>query len=335
MGLTGALAGFGLQGCFAPQPVPECTVNTAAAAQGLVPYYVILDKVDSTGGGTCGDFDHMYAGLTRYRTEPSGGPFKVGIKASLIADPAQGEVYAADVDAYNNCVNEEDCLGEDDPTMGCVVLNPDDGGVTLTDGTPVDPSTGTVDAGVDSYDVDLANECTPVEEPVERTDPNDPEGKNLVALGSMPQFPTGGRCMVTDFTGGTQDFEPITVLSGTDLPAISYKVEFTDFTVINTSQVYGTAFTSDVKFTEGTCVANYKARGFWSGLLVGLFVGTPEISCDVEGMDGGLAYAPECDPNADLDAGRSFGSGMSPAFQPLCDVGRKACVPSVDFATLQ
>jgi hypothetical protein len=186
--------------------------------------------------------------------------------------------------------------------------------------------------------VDLANACGPVDDVVERRDPSDPEGKNLIVLGAMPQFPTGGRCAVTDFTGGVQNFSSVTVLTGTDLPPITYQVDFTNFTVINTSEVYGTAFTSDVKFTEGQCVANYKARGFWAGLLVGYGIvghGDPEIPCSVEGVDAGLVYAPECDPNADLDAGRSFGSGMSPAFEPKCDIGRKVCVPSVDLTTLK
>ena len=48
-GLTGAVAGFVLQGCFAAQPTPECSVTITAAALGLAPYYVKLTKQTGTG----------------------------------------------------------------------------------------------------------------------------------------------------------------------------------------------------------------------------------------------------------------------------------------------
>lgn len=315
-GLIGAVAGFSLQGCFATQPTPECSVTITAAALGLAPYYVKLTKVDGTG--SCASMTHMYAGMQRFRTQASGGAFTLAVKSSPVVDPYLGYVYAADVDDSNNCVNEEDCQGADDPTAACVNAVAD-GGLELNDGTPVD-SAGTVSlADGGSYDVDPANECGVVEESIPRVDATDPDGAKLNAIGKMPQFPTGNVCAITDWTGGEQNFqaEDLTLVDGTmqTLPAITYKAEWTSFNVINSTKVPGTAFTADLKYTEGSCVANYKAVGFW-----------PEIGCSADS---------DCDPNADLDAGRVFGSGINPEFKPKCDMDLEVCVPTVDVATIK
>jgi hypothetical protein len=338
LGLVGAVAGFTLQGCFAPQPVPECNLTITAAAQGLVPYYAQLKKVDATGGGTCGNLDHMYVGMQRFRTKASGGDFTVALKASVLADPYLGYAYSADTDPYNNCVAEESCNGEDDPTLGCVTTSAD-GGLELSDGTPVDSTTGDVgDPNDGGYTIaDLTNTCMSVDEPVERRDPSDPDGKNLNVIAAMPQFPTAGRCALTQQSGGTENYEEVMTLTGS-LPAVTYKVEFTDTSIINTSEIPGIAFTGKVKITEGSCVANYTMTGWWVG--AGLNTGGPEIPCtptDASAAPGSLTYAPECDPEANPDAGRITGSGMSPALKPLClvdtDTTRKnnICAPSIDL----
>jgi hypothetical protein len=319
-GLAGAVAGFTLQGCFSPQPLPECSVTITSAGFGLSPYYVKLDKVDGTG--TCADLDHMYAGMQRYRTKPLGGDFRLAVKASPLADPHLGYTLAANLDPTNDCANEEDCQGADDPTMACVV-GASDGGVELFDGTPVDVAddVGTVNlADGGSYEVDLANECGEVQEPVYRVDPADPDGKNLNAFGKLPQFPTNGVCSIAQWEAGSgvQNFEAIseTQVDGSPftVPAEKHAIEWADFNLINSTKVPGTAFTANVKYTVGGCVANYKAVGFW-----------PEVSC-AEDVD--------CSPNADLDAGRVFGSGINPEFKPVCDKDRGVCVPSVDVTTL-
>lgn len=340
LGLIGAVAGFGLQGCFTPQPAPECSVTVTAAGLGLVPYYTQLKKIDSTGGGTCGDLDHMYVGLQRFRTKASGGDFTVALKPSFLADPYLGYAYSADTDEYNNCENEESCHGEDDPTLSCVTDVLADGGTELFDGTPVDTSagdgTGVVGDPTDGgFEVDLANICKSVEEPLYRVDPTDMDGKNLNIIADMPQFPTAGRCALTQKTGGTENYQEEMTLTGT-VPAITYKVEFIDTTVINNADIPGIAFTGKIKVTEGSCVANYSAIGWWSGYNTG----TPEIACTPEASaaKGSLTYATECDPNADIDAGRLLGSGMSPSFKPMCqrtnDPGMDPegiCVPSIDL----
>lgn len=320
LGLAGAVAGFTVQACT-PQPLPECSVTITAAGLGLSPYYVALTKESATG--PCGDIDHMYIGLQRFRTKASGGSFTVAAKASPIVDPYLGYVFSENVDDSNDCANEDDCQGAADPTASCVNLLAD-GGVELNDGTPVDPDTGTVtydpgDGGTESFDVDLANECGEVPESIARVDPSDPDGKKLNAIGEMPQFPTNGVCTVSNFTGGVQNFqaEDLTLVDGTmkTLDAATFKVEFENFNIITTTKVPGTAFTSTIKYTEGTCSATFKALGFW-----------PEVHCTAD-LD--------CDPNADLDAGRLLGSGLNPDFKSKCDTVREVCVPGVDLTTLK
>jgi hypothetical protein len=343
-GLVGAVAGFGLQGCFAPQPLPECTVTNSTTALFLPPYYTKLKLVDGTGA--CSQLDHMYTGVQRFRTQASGGGFTLAVKASPVVDPALGYIYTGDVDAYNNCVNEEDCEGVDDPTYACVVTQAD-GGLELADGTAV-AADGTVtpSGGGDPYAVDPANECGPVEEYIPRTDPTDPDAKKLNAIGKMPQFPTDGVCEVTEFSGGVQNFQAETLLDGTTLPAVTHKLDYTNFKVLSTARVPGTAFTAQVKYTEGACVANYEAMGFWPGS----FHGTVEIHCSETAADADaskgdgpdwfdpthiLVTSGECEAMADLDAGRQFGSGISPEFKPKCDTTLGVCVPSVDPSTLK
>lgn len=346
LGLVGAVAGFGLQGCFTPQPQPECSVTITSAGLGLVPYYTQLKKIDATGcgaGTTAGDLDHMYVGMQRFRTKASGGDFTVALKPSFLADPWLGYSYSADYDAYNNCVYEESCNGEDDPTYSCVTDVLADGGVELYDGRPVDTATpgmgfGTVTDPGGDFEVDLTNLCGSVEEPVYRVDPTDMDGKSLNIIANMPQFPTAGKCALTQTSGGTQNYEAVPTLTGAPLPAITYKVEFSDTNVINNAEFPGIAFTGKVKLTEGACVANYNVVAWWSGYNTG----TPEIHCTpaAGSAAGSLSYATECDPNADLDAGRLLGSGMAPAFKPQCqadatDPTSGICVPTVDLTAVK
>jgi len=338
-GMVGAVAGFALQGCFAPQPLPECSVTNSTAGLGLPPYYAKLELVDGTGA--CSQLDHMYTGLQRFRTQASGGAFTLAVKTSPVVDPYLGYIYTGDTDPTNDCAVGEDCQGDDDESDTCVITQAD-GGLELPDGTPVDDMSTTSDGG--SYD--LTNECGVVEEEVPRVDPTDPDGKNTNAIGKMSQFPADGLCSVGDFTGGVQNFQAEQMADGTMLPAVTHKVDFADFAVVNTAQVPGTAFTAKLKYTEGSCVANYKVMGFW----VGSFAGTPEIPCTATAAmansakgDGPDWFSPshilvttdECEPLADLDAGRQFGTGMNPSFVPKCDTTLGVCVPSVDPTTLK
>jgi hypothetical protein len=329
IGFAGAIAGFVLQGCFAAQPTPECSVTITAAGLGLPPYYVKLDRVSGTG--SCSQLDHMYAGVQRFRTQASGGAFTFAIRSSPVVDPYLGYVYSADVDPYNNCANEENCTGEDDEpgdVSGQCVTTLGDGGVETYDGTPVSGDEAQPTDGGEPFTIDTENECISVDDPITRADPADQNGKLLNAIGKMPQFPTNDVCAVTDFVGGEQNFqeEVLDLVDGTTttLPAITYKLEYSNFNIINSAKVQGTAFVSDVKYTEGSCVAEYKAVGFW-----------PEIHCSNDPSEGALVDSTECDPNADLDAGRVFGSGINPEFKPKCDTALGVCVPSVDVTTIK
>lgn len=326
LGLAG-ITSFALSACTTPQPLPECNVTVSAAALLLAPYIAVLTP--TSGTGACAEHETMNVGLQRYRDQPLGGNFTLGIKASLVVDPYLGYSYdPVDYDESNNCANEGDCQGEDDLADTCVVKTGTT--FTLVDGGAVTPTTlrdggsGIAFPGEFTADggpilLDKANTCGVVEDVVSRNDPLDPDGKNQVVIGAMSQFPVDGICDVTGFTGGVQNFEALNLdlVDGTtySLPAEKYSIEFTNFDVVSTAKVPGTAFNTHFKLTEGACVAEYDAVGFW-----------PEVHCE-EDVD--------CAPYADIDAGRVFGSGISPYFEPTCNKTLGLCVPSVDLASLK
>jgi hypothetical protein len=289
LGLASAVAGFALSGCFASQPAPECTVTQTSAGFGLSPYHVKLTKID--GASPCGDLKSIAVGVQRSRlppamgtTTPVSGGFTLHIKPSPAVDMWNGLVFSADHDDSNNCSAGEDC-----------------------------------DTCVASGDPDVDNICMSVPDPVPRVDPNDPDGKNLVGAGKLPQFPTDGVCVATDFTGMTQNFQEEVVDlvdGGTEtFPAITVKEEWTDFEILSTAKAPGTIWRAKLKYTEGSCVANYDAFAFW-----------PEVHCETDA---------DCDPNADVDAGRVLGSGINPEFKPTCDTAVGICTPSVTWDELK
>jgi len=289
LGLASAVAGFALSGCFAAQPDPECNIVQTSVAYGLSPYFVKLTKVDATG--TCGDMKSMQLGMQRSRlppaagtTTPVNGEFTLNVKPSEMVDMVNGFVFAADYDASNDCSDGEAC----------------------------DTCVATGDPSVD-------NVCEAVPDPVPRTDPNDPDGKNLIGAGKMAQFPKDGVCTVTEFAGMTQDFQEEVVDlvdGGTEtFPAINVKTEWSDFEILNTTKAPGTVWRAKLKYTEGSCVANYDAYAFW-----------PQVACETD---------VDCDPNADIDAGRVMGSGINPDFKPVCNTDLGVCEPTVGWDDLK
>lgn len=324
-GCIGAMAGFALSGCFAAQPTPECNVTISAAGQGLGPYYALLTRVDGTG--SCAELDHMSVGMQRFRTQANGGTFTLAVKTSPVVDPYLGYVYAADVDPANNCVNQTRCTDcTIDAGPGLVIR---DGGAVV-DFVQADGGTGGRTAAVDGgfRVVDRKNACRSVDDEVARVDATDPDGKKLNAIGQMPQFPTQNACTITNFVGGEQNYqeEVLMLVDGTTqtLPAITYKAEYTNFNVINSAKVPGTAFTTDLRYTEGTCVANYKVVGFW-----------PAHECTNLPSEGALVVSDDCDPNPNPDAGRVTGSGINPAFEAKCNTALGICVPTVDVTAIR
>ncbi len=348
IGLASAVAGFTLQGCFAAQPTPECQVATAEAAFGLTPYYVKLTNVDAAG--SCGTRDHMYLGTQRFFNADGGAGFRLGMRSSVLMDHALGYTLEENVDPSNDCTNEEDC-------ELCVIALADGGLAVAVDGGPVADFTydledgGTdvepgLDDGMGGYTpVDVANECGPVTEPVERFDPNDPDGANLVGFGALPQYPTAGVCSVTDFTGATQDFEEIEAVDGTIIPALSAKLEWEALDVLMTAKVPGTAFTGKVKITEGACTATYEAYAFWPAIHCSAQADYDDLlasghedcaamtSCTPEEARGIVNR--DCDPYPNLEQERAYGSGINPLFEPVCNLERGICEPGVDVKTLQ
>ena len=157
------------------------------------------------------------------------------------------------------------------------------------------------------------NPCRVVEEPVVRVDPRDRAGKKLNALGPFTPEPKAGLCLAPPLVA-EQDFEAVSLAvvdAGTVmLPALSVKFVFSDLKVLMTAEVPGTAFTAKLAQTEGACVATYDLVAFH-----------PAVACTSD---------TDCDPNSDLDAGRTRGSGIDPDFDPACDTAIGFCVPRVD-----
>lgn len=162
--------------------------------------------------------------------------------------------------------------------------------------------------------VDGGNPCLFVDDPVTREDPTDPEGKKLNAIGTFSRAPANGICAVSDSAVAEQNFAAVdlALVDGgmATLPALPARFEFTELKVITTFEVPGTAFTAKLSQTEGACVAKYDVVAFY-----------PAVECEAEA---------DCDPNPDLDAGRTIGSGINPDFLPKCDTNLGYCVPTVD-----
>jgi len=321
LGLGSALAGFALAGCFAAQPLPECSVQYSSAGLGVTPYYVQLTKIDGTG--SCANLTSMQMGTQRSRlppaqgtTNPTNGSFTVHYRASMLQDMWNGLYFTADTDPSNDCSSGEDC-----------------------------------DTCVASGDPHVVNVCMAVPDPVYRVDPNDPDGKNLVGAGTMPQFPTNGVCAIADFKGSEQNFqeEVVDLIDGgtQTFPAITVKTEWTNFEVLSTSKAPGTVWRAKLKYTEGNCVANYDAFAFW-----------PNVHCEGDTQE----MADEvCNPEANLngqcfpetggaatvstDGGcetgfiymqpRVSGSGINPEFKPKCDMAEGVCKPTVSWDDLK
>ncbi len=287
IGAVAAVAGFALQSCSTPQPPPECSVTAGAAAFGVTNYYAVLKKTSQTGACSADtDLTALEMGLQRF-APADGGAFQVGLRPSRIVDMWNGLVFSADQDTSNDCSLYDD----------------------------VGDCTGCVDPGSNPGPDD--NVCMYVPDPVYRTDPANDDGKKFTVLSPFAKTPKAGLCQISDVAvtaawqaetidlsdGGTQVF-----------PAIDTKLEFSEFNVIMSAKAPGTAFTAKLKYTEGTCVANYDVKGFW-----------PIVGCETD---------VHCDPKADPDAGRIFGSGISPDFAPKCNTTLGVCEPSVDYATL-
>ena len=285
LGLSSAVAGFMLQGCFATQPPPECQVFTGDAITEVSNYMSLLTETSRTG--TCETIDHMEIGLTRLNA-PGSKDFFVLMRAARPVDFVIGHQFSESIDPTNDCsdyANTEDCSACVDPAMA----------------------------------VEGDNVCEEVLDPVTRSDKADPEAKGLTVKAKLSQYPDStGFCSIDPVTTSFNfQKEDLDLVDGgtTTLPAISQKLEWSDFKLMMNAKVPGSFFTAKLKLSEGSCVANYDVKAFW-----------PIVTCTTDD---------ECDPAANVDAGRATGSGISADFAPICNKTIGVCVPSADVASLK
>jgi hypothetical protein len=120
-----------------------------------------------------------------------------------------------------------------------------------------------------------------------------------------------------------------TTVPGNPETDIQYK--FKNARVYVTAANYGTQFTADLTYIQDGCTAEYKVAALFPAVFCGReipFEGEPpeqseeEIMCEVPPPTGTGEFVPDdslCDPEADPEEGREFGSGISPDFATVCD----------------
>jgi hypothetical protein len=342
-GVASAVVGFFLQGCFAPQPPPECNVLTGQAVFALSNYFATLEKKGSTGACTdapSADLTRLEVGMTRFAI-PGNKQFTVAIRNSYMVDVWNGLVYSGDADGTNDCTKSTSagkcryCIASG---TGAAALLSDGGAaaVTLSDGGVV----GIVyPAGDGGTRISLTNKCAVTVESIGRVDAADPDGKNINTVANLPTYPTAGVCALSAYTEGVQNLQAEPLADGTTLPAIKLASEWSNFEIINNTKAPGTFWTANLKMTEGSCVTDYVATAFWPLVTCGVLDDQGAVSV---GTDGKPVTDPgACDVSADIDAGRVTGSGLSPYFKSTCrqDVldwaGRPVCVPTATAADLK
>ncbi len=337
VGLASAVMGFVVQGCTAQQPPPQCDVVTSSPLYGVSEYYATTTKTGDNASADCANapsntLTNLTVGMTRYA--PPGLPHTAVVRASYLIDVWNGDVYTGDQDPTNDC-SKSTSPGK---CKFCVVgtapnLTFADGGAateTLADGGLVGIPVPGGDGGTR---VVLTNACKVTEEAIARTDPNDPDGLNLNSFALIPNYPDkNGICELSQFDGGYQNFQAEPLVTG-ELPAITAAYNWSSFDIVNNAKAQGTFWTAKLEFVEGACKTNFDVVGFW-----------PLVSCatlDDQGnplTDMNGDFVPNqsaCDPNADVDAGRVFGSGINPFFKPNCSAKLGTCVPTVTTADLQ
>jgi hypothetical protein len=273
---------LGLAACFSPQPPPPCQTVATQSFNGNPPYLARFTFGSESGTCVAGTrLSSMLIGVQDY-VPPGSGPATLALRPARLVELSNGGVFKADIDPSNNC----QAVLEGEPASTCRTCGPAGG-----------------------------NPCVFVDDPVARTDPSDPKGAKLNAVGDFPRDPTAGVCAAAQPLVAQQTFAAQTlrlVDGGTaELPALPVTFAFDEVKVLATAQTPGTVFTAKLEHTEGTCSRRYDVLAFY-----------PSVACKAD---------PDCDPNTDLDAGRPVGSGINPDFKPVCDATLKFCVPTVDI----
>jgi hypothetical protein len=171
-----------------------------------------------------------------------------------------------------------------------------------------------------------------------RSDPADPEGKKVNAIGDLPAEPGSDDLCALTFDDAhsnhaQQSFEAIPdeplpdggVSPGE--PALSIKYEWTSLKFLSSPSVPGSAFFGELKYTEDGCTATYQAEGFWP--LVSSPNDFASWGCDPtkyvndDGSrdlpDGGMLEDLDCAAGQNAKFGHTLGSGVNPDFPVVCD----------------
>jgi len=170
----------------------------------------------------------------------------------------------------------------------------------------------------DRADYDASNDVT---DAVFRTDPSDPEGVLLTAIGELPAKPADdGTCAVTGELVNEQTFQEETIAlvpphrvqssraqadAGVAFfPELHIKYTWSDLKLVSTSEVPGTVFTAQLEYTEDACAATYDVTGIWPMTLC-----RTDLDCSPQAL-------PEAsDTDLGIPARKLEGSGLNPAFE--------------------
>jgi hypothetical protein len=321
-GLLSAALGFAAQGCFTPQPKPECAIINS-------PYFATLTNTGSTG--TCSgnevasnSLTSMQVAMNRF-SSPGDTSFSMYVRTDFVVNLTQGGDYTCDDDLTNDCANTK-APGK------CTYCIASGTGATakFKDGGTAADTVASSDGGVQGIvypagdggtRVSLANVCKVTQEQVGLSSTSDPTFAGIDNVLTTPQFPDSNSvCNLTPKSGGSLTLDPYTCADGTHFAGGIVKTDWSNFGVINSTKAPATYFTANLAITEGSCVTNYGVTGFW-----------PIVSCD----DGtGNPSEGLCNPIADPDAG-TVASGISPFFKPKCDAMLFVCVSMETTANLK
>lgn len=141
--------------------------------------------------------------------------------------------------------------------------------------------------------------------------------KTAVLDPDAPTQPNSVGELVTD-APDADNFCDVPTLSPTRLearasgtaPALSLTYDWSNLRIYNTSDIPGTQFVADLRYTENGCTAEYSVKGIW-----------PVVKCATSGKPDDS----KCDPRPDPSVGRK-GSGISPLFPVACDPVALICV---------
>jgi hypothetical protein len=145
-----------------------------------------------------------------------------------------------------------------------------------------------------------------------RTDPADPTFQKESPRGTFPDvYPNAaGFCASPSLVPSEQNFPELTaamcVAAGITppatvtlpLPALKIGDVWSNFRMLSTARFTATVWEADVKVTRDACTATYHVTGIF-----------PPVGCAVD---------EDCNPDANLAAGRVTGSGLSKDFKPVC-----------------